>query len=332
MDQIALVQCSDLHFQSRFDSTGDGLFDGWRSQSVTLCRGFQAALTLARQDMKLPREVLLHVLMCGDLSCFGSNGDFAAGHAYFRGRRPLNLDRPLFELGLALPNHLLRMIPGNHDHWKGRPLPFHKRHNSDLFPTQFRTTPWWDRHLIAGDLRIDLFGIDSNSAMREQFLAGRWDTTLARGRISQGEIRQLDHDLAASLEAADQPCRIRVVMVHHSFSVPPNMVDAQQLQRDSADMLLYLARKHRIFAFLTGHVHTSDIKLLASHDQGGCWEFRSATTLQGPEQHQEENGFFIHQIFRERNSILWRLWQYVWSAGKGAFINGNGPLAELKIQ
>jgi hypothetical protein len=333
MDQIVLVHCSDMHFQSRFDSAGDGFFKGWRSHSVTLCRGFQAALRLAQQNLKLPATTPLYVLMSGDLSAFGSYGDFAAGHAYFRGKRPLNLDRPVFELGLGLPNHLLRMIPGNHDHWKGRPLPIHRRHNAGLFPTQFRTTPWWDHHLVEGDLRVDLFGVDSNSAMREGRLRGRWDTSLARGRISDDELRKLDSALKASAQATDIPCRIRVVMVHHSFSVPPQLLEAQQLHRMSARMLLYLARKHRVSAFLTGHVHTSDIKLLAVHEHGGCWEFRSATTVQGPERHQEENGFFIHQIVRVGRRVWWRLWQYVWAPGIGAFINGDPtkPLAELQV-
>ena len=335
MDQIVLVQCSDAHFQSRFDSPGDGFVDGWRSHSLTLCRGFQAAIRQVRLDLRLQKTKAVYFLMCGDLSSFGSHGNFSAGHAFFRGRRPINLDYPGVTVGLALPDDLLRMVPGNHDHWKGRPLPVQKRYNTNLFPTQFRTTPWWDHTIVDGSLCIDLFGIDSNSDMRERIVGGRWDTTLARGKVSQYELQHLDTHLEAAANLKDIPYRVRLVMVHHSFTVPPQLFDAQQLERGSADTLINLARKHAVSGFLTGHVHTSNVSLLATPEPGqgqrACWEIRSATTLQGPERFQDENGFFVHQFSVEGLAVRWRLWQYTWapSAGKFANVMGQGPLAEL---
>ena len=176
---------------------------------------------------------------------------------------------------------------------------------------------------------FDLFGVDSNSAMRESFVGGRWDTTLARGKISDAELRQLDLDLTASRKEQDG-LRIRVVMVHHSFSAPSRLLDAQQLHPQSVEMLLYLAKTSD---FCLSHGSCAFEQYHATRSREAT-VFRISYCDNRPRTRARPGG---KRLFHppggaraERGAV--EVVAIRLEAGDGAFINGMEPLAELEIR
>ncbi|HEX8524176.1 MAG TPA: metallophosphoesterase [Tepidisphaeraceae bacterium] len=189
MEQIIVLHVSDVHIESNLFNRQFGLIAGWRGHDVTLCRGLQEAFELlpywtglAAAGKETAGVPPLYVLLSGDLTCYGRESDFATAHSFFRCKRPVDLDHPVYELGLGLgKTYQYLAIPGNHDHWNGLRFPA-RPYNPGIFPSDFRTTPWSVTcSSTSGKFQLQLFGVDSNSGLHP--LAGQPDAILARGKV-----------------------------------------------------------------------------------------------------------------------------------------------------
>ena len=84
-------------------------------------------------------------------------------------------------------------VPGNHDHWRrGRSTAYTR----GLAPNWFEVTPW--KHTLEsrhGSIRLELFGVDSNSGLESSSKPGTGNL-LAGGAISDDELQALEERLA----------------------------------------------------------------------------------------------------------------------------------------
>jgi hypothetical protein len=342
MERIVLVHLSDIHMGSIRNGfyTPAALRAGWNGHDPLLLGRLQQALLDIPSELKMSKGERLHYLVSGDLTCTGLDTDFVLAQTYLLGK--LVTDNTGFTVdGLNIPADQLRTIPGNHDHWDGKhgwPQP---AYDAGVFGASFVRTPWKTRPSLqspSGALRLDLFGVDSNSG-----LFGWPENYTALGMFSHGELFQPLRGLEALLQESEADRKVlpkgvvlvRGIVCHHAFSN-----NAQQnrpkipgwrarlsrswsrvmqrffgknpdpLDPASVTALINLAHKYDVRAVLTGHTHYFHDERFPPRGQAGAfvWELRSHTALQGPMRDCEQ-GFYLHEISLD-GSLPAPVWKY----------------------
>jgi hypothetical protein len=288
MDRILLFHLSDLHFGSGFLGTSDPRV-GLGGHEIGLCEPLQLALKEAPfEDFHITQEDKLVYFIGGDLTRSGSLHDFqlvfTALFSQLEWFKDLTGTVDAVELGLTLADTY--SIPGNHDHWKGKPVQlypypiFPPAYHAGIFPDLMATTPWRQPIPSAnGKFILELFGIDSSEGLRGQSTNFR-----ARGKLSQEELHGVKNpaggvvrkgleqllDDARSAEAADHVPRLRAVGCHHSFGNRNGLADAWPLDGNSITNLLQLCRKFKVHAVLTGHALLSQLAAKSAKQRLVC--------------------------------------------------------------
>ena len=217
---------------------------------------------------------------------------------------------------ISQANPRLAAVAGNHDQWRGQGYLNNVGYTPGLRNTHFRPT-YWKRTWQAGELELELYGLDSNAGLAQT--KGNWRQRGSLDLSQGGEYDQLAAELQQNWPPnlpADVQYRVRALMVHHSLT------SGGGLQSASVTKILELAEAYRFAAVLTGHTHEFKAN---PHDtlptkKQKLWELRSASALQGPENRlKPAPGFLAHQIFVDGTHVQWQAWRYVWDASAQSF-------------
>ncbi|WP_250532349.1 metallophosphoesterase [Caballeronia sp. ATUFL_F1_KS39] len=325
---ILIAHISDLHFGDKLINRGRGLVPHQRPHDIGKCMQLPFDLDTAMIEAGAPDDADMHVIVSGDLSVSGTSQQLAVAHAFLRSRPAISrLTGPHGKIGLDVAADLLGAIPGNHDHWDGNRTTL-TAYNSNLFVEQFRATPWaktWSSS--SSELEIDVFGIDSNSGLKPSnpfSVAKRLTGSMARGRISDEEFKQLEYHLTQSVTKPSQTPTVRAIICHHSVSHHGGLLGTLELEPASRDRLLTMAADYCVSAILTGHAHISHYCVVPAIDSTGSgWkvhELRCSATVGWPSG-KEETGFLFHRITHDGDDWTWDVWRYGW--------NGSGYVSAL---
>src|SRR5439155_16583024 len=221
---------------------------------------------------------------------------------------------PQAETGMAAPDNRIAAVPGNHDHWGGQKSIWPRAYSPYIFPDHFRRAPWyklWTSSL--GTLQLEIYGIDSNSGLKDQQKSLR-----ARGGFSREQLVALENLLIKNgkEEIPQGVYRIRAIITHHSlwYTSRLQVLGLEELDDTSRDDLLALAERHHVSAVLTGHTHDSG---LIPPKAWPVWELRSAATLKGPAKSGlRARGFLAHRLSIGRDGPTWSVWRLHWNGAR----------------
>jgi hypothetical protein len=355
MERIVLVQLSDIHmgnvYNSRYQNTHPKA--GLNGHDPLLLDPLSDALKRVRTKFKMTSDESLFMVLSGDLSCSGLHSDFAQAYTFLFGevfpKRATSMP-----VGLRQPTDRFWAEPGNHDQWNGgHRWPYQPAYNSGLASDFFEKTPWCSyvgAH-PGGALRLELFGVDSNSGWGSGPSA-RPSNPSAGGAFSPDELHHPTDGLEALLRQSDEyqslPERqgthlVRAVICHHSFSnvwkprlPPPASFGKQQwnrlmaatigkfpypLRKTDVDDLIRLCWAHQVRAVLTGHTHYFHPERFANPSDSTqfVWEIRCSTSIQDPVQ-GATHGFVVHEIRLDAGATqpVWEFTNYTYLGGSFA--------------
>lgn len=312
-DIVAFVHVSDVHI-----GTGPmpsrkefyrGLRGGYNPHDHRLLEPLDVAIRDARRVAEVPSGYRPKIVLSGDLTQYGTDNDYAIAYALVHERWKWKKTSFRGEIGLGWARDDVLSVPGNHDHWRAEKRP--TGYSPDVAPTWFEPTPWRHEWVgSGGNLRVGMYGIDSNSGFSTA-KPGKCNLR-AEGRISDAEFIGLEN-LLNSREAADDD--VRVLVCHHAFSRDGA---AKPLTEDSLRDLLRIAEKWKFGVALTGHTHDfRDIhwpkpKKDDPPDRYRLRELRCATTLQGTRRRGAgRQGFYMHRVERKIDGdFRWTAWKY----------------------
>lgn len=334
IDQIVLVQISDPHCAAEILNSTFSWVPGQSGHDVLLMDALALAMDDVWTHFGLRSRDDLYLVMSGDLSRFGLPEEFATGVALFHGFLPSPGTHPSMGIGTGLSMQRLLLIPGNHDHWGGRPrlLINYGAHNPRIYGSlstpraPFEPLPWRFRMTSTMQgFRLHLYGLDSNSG-----LEGKTHNVRAGGCINPAEIARL-HRMILDEQPSNQRV-LRAITLHHPVTRDWHEPLLGPLDRPSWKLLHPLIAKHGITALLTGHTHRT------CHERYGpgremrrfaCWEHRAPTVLQGPAALGKQ-GFLVHRLTNEKGSpyISWLTEEYTWDGTRFMLVTGLPRIEE----
>jgi Calcineurin-like phosphoesterase len=336
MDGVCLVHASDLHFgdtigYSRFREFP---FDGSNGHQFVLCDAFSGFVSRTGLGRRPASDASIRLVLSGDLTRTGRPAEFDVAHTFLQSQWVRHC-AGLLVTGLRLHPHALVSVPGNHDHWAQGP------YNAGLFDKDFHGTPWPDPVVLtsaAGDLRVELYGVDSNSGLR-----GRRKNLRQEGVLASEELDGLERALEKmnAKEWAPGSHRVRVIVCHHGLfgrgALPaeerknyPTLERllrrvwvARHLDAGSRRRLVKIAGRYDVAVVLTGHLHEFMLRGMPyAHGQGErrLWEVRCPATLQGRARDGRQ-GFLEHRIAVKDGVVHWWVKRHWWYDGR--FVAGG---------
>lgn len=206
------------------------------------------------------------LVISGDLTVIGDDSEFANALTALTGRLSVDATK-LIDIA-SLFDEIL-MVPGNHDHFRGRavlgavyqtsPSPIHAKY----FPMdrQSPAAQLWVRNVTdTQGVSIAIGGVDST--------AGPSTTYFAQGTFPAG----WDHDLARLFQSTNTS--FRVLMTHHSWDAGSSLQGALHRFTPQAEAeLVQFISDNGVDLLLTGHLHAPLV-------DPGTIERRCGTTLQ----------------------------------------------------
>jgi 3',5'-cyclic AMP phosphodiesterase CpdA len=329
-DRIVLLHVSDLHIGTALmppPAAFHTMRSGYNPHEWRLLRPLRLAIAAARHRLQV-RDDELYIVISGDLTQGGVDNDYATAMTLLHHGVEWRFGEPPSVLGFNWPRDRTLTVPGNHDHWRHptRQVAFTR----GLAPDWFERTPW-KRVLRStnGTLRLELYGIDSNSGLENASKPGKL-SIFARGEISNDELETLEEYLSTP-DAAAQPGEslVRVLVCHHGFSNSGGLFDARPLIEDSRAALLGVAGRFGVSVALTGHTHTFHVEDWPVHavDRQRIKELRCASTLQATRQSPGLQGFWMHEIVRDAKTrdCQWTAWKYQ-AGGKTFELDAHAPV------
>jgi hypothetical protein len=317
-DQIVLLHVSDLHIGTAILPSSDGFHrfsSGYNPHDFRLLGPLERAIKHARRHVHLADGEALNVVISGDLTQSGQENDYATAMALIHSRWQWRFGgaKPRC-LGFNWARDHTFTVPGNHDHW-GHPR-FPVSYRPDLAPAWFEPTPW-KRPIdsAGGTIRLELFGVDSNSGLWNRRNPGAI-SPFAGGAVSPDELEGLERLLEEhSDDRSPHRAVLRALICHHAFSNDGGFFDARPLSHESRERLLSIAAPAGVRVALTGHTHSfhvQDWRVVAGGRLHVVKELRCATTLQATRAAVGLQGFWLHHIVRPVGSdvCLWTAWKY----------------------
>jgi Calcineurin-like phosphoesterase len=328
-DQLVLVHLSDLHVGTRLMPTSRdiGRVSGLNPHDYRLLRPLELAFRDVRRTFQLTADEPLNIVISGDLTQAGLDNDYATVMALLYRRWQWRFPPNERTLGFGWSRDRVFTVPGNHDHWRRARSTAYTR---GLAPDWFEVPPW--KHTLEsrhGSIRLELFGVDSNSGLESASNPGR-GSFLAGGAISHEELQVLEERLAAVDGESDATIAVvRALVCHHAFS-REGLLDPWPLDVGSRQTITQLAVRYDIGAVLTGHTHAFDDKdwpaTLPDGRRGVLKELRCASTLQAT-RGSGFQGFWVHKITRvaAHAGCLWTACRYQ-KAGTSFDLNNVEPV------
>jgi hypothetical protein len=343
LDNLVLVQLSDLHMSDKLETATFNRKPGLRGHDPLLCRLLATRMRYIAAAYGTSASDLRWVVS-GDLTRVGAEPEFGVARDFLGSIPPRDrLGRPQRPT-LGISRDRWADVPGNHDHFDGwdeeslmraihsNPPPAWNPH---LFPGVFKQSPWdslatpWMSS--KGSFQLELFGVDSSSGH-----AGEKANRSAAGHIADGEFALLEDALHQSNTASDPKgvtC-VRAIVCHHAFTKRPQSgwLKASPLRRACVQRLTELAAVYKVAAILTGHTHMQHFRKCdvicpqfgeAEPSRHTIHELRNPATLQGPAE-ALSNGFWVHHVFRApEGHVLWQPRLYMLAAGRFHVLDVN---------
>jgi hypothetical protein len=260
------------------------------------------------------------VIVGGDLTSTGNEGEFSVGHRYFQSSTTVNYDTVDDWVGLDLDTANLAYVPGNHDHWYGVwYYPIQRGYAHQLFPTHFRPTPW-HCPITKGQLQLDLFGVDSCSHFRDSYVNFNPGAGGGLDRTERDGLRmRLQNANGAGTQAQGVTHRTKAILCHHPLSTDGA---AGPLSIESAEWLIGTAGDFDVPVIFTGHTHstfTASYQVATAHGLRRVREIRCPTTLQVPAELDAVKlrpGFWTHQLrLLDNGTLEWTARLYLYHDG-----------------
>jgi 3',5'-cyclic AMP phosphodiesterase CpdA len=272
------IQISDLHFgdidlnsQNR-DAVLTPLAAALASNTGPVWDGLlghchHSLVRLEQLHAKLRGEEKASLIVTGDITAYGAESQFNTAAEFLGGLLlPPKAPSPI---GLQQRNWSANSVPGNHDHWSGKPVIFGGP--TAGLAKYFPTLPAVSHYPLSSGQFLTFLRLDSDSDVNPYF-SNRF---FARGSFTS----QLDK-LASKL-SIPQRSEIRVLLVHHSYSAPGPALAMTSLSKAALNDFIV---DHAISVLLCGHIHQPPFvtSVNASHLQQTqvFMEARSGTTTQ----------------------------------------------------
>ncbi|HRJ49351.1 MAG: metallophosphoesterase [Phycisphaeraceae bacterium] len=313
-DRIVLVHVSDPHCAGILNNKWFGDVPALSGHDVLLAEALPNAMqdAAARHGLESPDDLV--VAMTGDLTHYGTADQFSVG-------------REILSSAGKITSRRVFMIPGNHDHWDGRPrwLVDVGAYNAAIFassgrePAPFESTPW--RAVVpssGGGFHLHLYGVDSNSGL----VRHRYNLP-AVGRIADSEFARLWNAMKAEGSDGAGPV-IRVLLCHHSMTRELTCPWVGPLDEQSRNRILATWRFGVLDAALTGHTHhfhEREYRPDPGVDRGSFWERRSASVLKGRATAGKQ-GFFVHVLTKDPGTgqVDWIAERYLWDGSRFSLV------------
>lgn len=295
-----LLHLSDLHVGSPLPTAPQRLLER--------VPGFQGHDPAALLDLDLllddsglsdPDRPDGRLVVTGDLTAYGTTGQFKAASEFLHGRTAL---AGIAGAGLRVGTTDQAAVAGNHDHWPG----------STVFTNTLSTafSRFFDPHPSPGT------PLPLSDGWSLRFL--RIDTTqdasgLQRAR-AQGRCVDQVKTLRSQLDAEPpQGARdVRALLLHHAPSYRSGRLHPLELDAESQDALHGLVRDYRVRALLSGHTHwpVVAVSLYGGADviDATCGTSAQRTVAGAriwPMRRQPPNSVVVHTLDPQPQSLTW---------------------------
>lgn len=325
---ITLVHISDLHIGTLDPITADAETERFWAK-LKWFEGFLGHSALAMQRLEscfdtLRREEEARLVTTGDLTAFGSRDQFQVATDFLGGSAKMGCRG---RIGLHVADWKRYAIPGNHDHWPGKPRL--RGASTAAFARVFNFIPYSNRTLnLGGGQCLRFIGIDTDADVRPK----------SRQRIlAQGVFANSLEQLRAEVPDPDRN-EIRVLLMHHSYLAPKNRLKALQIVEHSRSALNDFLIEKDIAIVLTGHIHdplVDRFTATAKSQALNVIEARCGTTTQitslpddmttllgrPPRWPNRENSLLVHRIYRDADKTIhwaiegWHLTRFKFEPG-----------------
>jgi predicted phosphodiesterase len=320
--RVTLMQISDLHVGEIDPSTGDAAvsplvrnlianttwFDGVLGHHA---RGLQH-LHKFWKKIRTEEDPNAQVVVSGDVTSCGGSNEFDNANAFLGSK----LSMPFGPIGLSFPNWQKHAIPGNHDHWPGKPIILGGP-NASVASAFLSGYPNVQTILRGSGRPIHLISINTDSDVDPRgryrlFAIGSFQTQLVAAKT---QLSQLEGN------------GIRVLVLHHSWHKKKGVLRISRASRGALDQFL---DQENISIIMTGHVHTPLIRCftvgaIPHSSKLRVWECRCGTTTQVdkisyaaksifgrfPLRKWPSNSLLVHRITEHPDSTEWNVETYV---------------------
>jgi 3',5'-cyclic AMP phosphodiesterase CpdA len=322
--RVTLMQISDLHFGEIDRFTGDAVVTplARRLTANTSCfdgvlghhaRGLQHLDQFWRK-IRTEEDPDAQVVVSGDVTSCGGWNEFSNADTFLSS----TLSMPFGAVGLGFPMWQQQAIPGNHDHWPGKPVILGKP--NPTVASSFLSGYPRVRSIRRGSGRpIHLITINTDSDVHP------------RGRHRLFAIGNFQSQLVAAkskLSALEEK-GIRVLALHHSWHKKKGFLRISRASRGALEQFL---EQESISIILTGHVHTPLVRHFtvsrepSPHAAMRIWECRCGTTTQidkisyaaksflwrfPSRDNWPSNSLLVHRILEDDAGIRWSVETYV---------------------
>lgn len=320
--KIALVHLSDIHYG---EGAAIGGLRGHNELMAALLPPFLDQLQYALGDED--NQGVAYVVS-GDLTVRGTEVSLTSAYGYLFGRWPDPVMGGGAMAGLGLPFDRTIIVPGNHDHWRGRfALGRHNEKVQQFVPTGSVLRVEAPR----GGLAIELFGIDSSSGLRS-----RWRGTSVRqgGRLSDEQFARVQ-TWAATPSPDPTGITVKVLVCHHDIQDHgrlPKPLDSAQV-----DLLSKGCVRNGVFVILTGHQHEPCYVRAGSGHQ--MQEFTCGASLACDSRRLVggESGALVHEVTLGDGGpgegvVEWRVRAVTFSRDDGILRLGHNPVWMAKLR
>jgi 3',5'-cyclic AMP phosphodiesterase CpdA len=326
---LTILHISDLHIGEIDPANGDALVSA-AAQTVFANQPWLDGL-LGHHAFGLKELDAFHsqlaaageqplLVVTGDLTRCGNSQEISNAADFLGGF--LDLQPPSGNLvGLETADWKRRSIPGNHDHWSGRPTIFGgpTREFFNQFPAG--SLPWvLGSQQLANGRVLTWIGVNSDADVSP------WGPTrlCARGSFAS-QLRS-----AAARLGLRQPEEIRVLLVHHSWHRSGARLSMEKASRQAFAQFL---RDCDIQIVLTGHIHDPYVDWIppTAPSTSPVLECRCGTTTivdvvpstwrnvfrNLPKRRWPPNSLLVHRIYEESEAVRWEVQTFVRVPGRG---------------
>lgn len=333
---LTLLQISDLHIGEIDAVTGDASVSGATRKLVANTTWLDGLLGhhsrglehLARFWHQLrSKERNAKVVITGDITRCGGNVELNNAADFLADK----LELPSGAVGLGLGDWRNYAIPGNHDHYPGRPIMFGKA-NEDVLSRLTSDCPGVTG-LSIGSTIVQLIRIDTDA---DVFPFGRY-RFLAKGSF-QSQLNAIKTKLARATDYS-----VRVLLMHHSIHRRGSL----SICRASRAALNQFLEEEDIHVVLTGHVHDPLVrKFSTTLGRRQLLECRGGTTTQIDKVAYDartifggfpvrrawpSNSLLVHRLYRTGTGLVWKTKTYTRLRRGFADVGAQGTV-ELRIR
>ncbi len=269
---LTLVHISDLHIAELDPATGDAAISERTRKLISNLTWFDGLLghhSIALQQLeRFWREIVgsdpnTQLIVSGDITRCGSAQELSNASQFLSA----SLAMPWGTAGLGVRQWLDLTIPGNHDHWSGKPHVFGGPEPSVARSLLNGRFPWIQQVTLGGH-RVQFIGIDTDTEVsprsRSRLLAiGKFQSQLAEAKTEL--LKHPDYS-------------VRVLVMHHSWHKKDGVL---RIAKASRGALAQFLDEEDVRIVLSGHVHRPAVKgfqpVAAGHT---VYECRCGTTTQ----------------------------------------------------